>query len=129
MIPSLKSFIQRSIDPIIYPTIFIIFAAFLAFYFYFLFLLTRLFQSWMHSTGAYLAEVAHTAYHETQVKVLRPHHGVQLEVLYAHRRWMILNGTLTFGELFMALGTLVLAASALKRARVVYILDRGERPT
>jgi hypothetical protein len=128
MIPSLKSFIQRSIDPIIYSTIFIIFAAFFAFYIYFLLLLMRLVQSWMHSTQIYLVKIAQTAYHATQVKVLRPHNGVQLEVLYAHHRWLILNGTLTFGELFMALGTLVLAASAWKRAHTPYTLDRGRRP-
>jgi hypothetical protein len=81
----------------------------------------------MHSTRVYLVGIARTAYHSTQVKVLRPHNGVQLEVLYAHHRWLILNGTLTFAELFMALGTLVLAGAAWKRARAPYALDRDRR--
>jgi len=55
-------------------------------------------------------EVLHI-HHELQFKVLRAHHGIQVEVLYVHHRWLLINGTLTFGELFVFLGALIVAAS------------------
>jgi len=84
----------------------------------------KLWDSRINYARVHLVEIAHKAYHTTQVKVLRAHHGIQVEVLYAHHRWLILNGTLTFGDLIIFLGLLLLAAAIWTFVRAIYALER-----
>ena len=128
MISFRKSFMQRSLRPALH---LIHFAVSIAFVSYLSVLFVRWWDSWMklwdsriNYARVHLVEVAHKAYHATQVKVLRAHHGIQVEVLYAHHRWLILNGTLTFGDLIIFLGLLLLAAAIWTFVRAIYALER-----
>jgi hypothetical protein len=107
MISFCKSFMQRGLSPAVQ---WIGCAASIALISYLTVLFIRWWESFVklwerrvHSFGVHLIAIAHTAYHATQVKVLRADHGIRVEVLYAHHRWFIFNGTLTSGELIVGL--------------------------
>jgi hypothetical protein len=92
-------------------------------------LMVRLLDSWMksldsrvNSIGVRLVELAHSAYHTLQVELLNAHHAIhvevrsihhviQVDVLRHHELWLIIKGTMTFGDLIMGLGMFLLAAS------------------
>lgn len=126
MISFCKSFLQRVLRPAVQWSGC---AASIALVSYLFILLVRLADSWMklwesrvNSFGAHLVEIIHAAYYAIQVKVQHPHHEIQVEVLYAHHRWITLSGTLTPGELIVGLATVLVAAVTWKAARAPYIL-------
>jgi hypothetical protein len=113
MISFCKSFMRRSLSPAVQ---WIGCAASIALISYLSFLFIR----WLESFVKLWERRVHTAYHATQVKVLRAHHGIQVEVLYAHHRLLILNGTLLIvflALLLVALGLLLVAAVIWRHTR------------
>jgi drug/metabolite transporter (DMT)-like permease len=91
---------------------------------------TKLWESRVKSAYVRLVEIAHAAYHTLQVELLNAHHAIHVEVLSVHHviqvdvtrhreLWLKLSGTLTFGDLFMFLGALLVALGLLLVAAAI----------
>jgi hypothetical protein len=87
---------------------------------------------WERHLGVHIIQIAHAAYHTLQVELLNAHHAIHVEVLSVHhvmqvdvtrhhQLWLRLNGILTFGDLIIALGMFLVAASIWTSARATSI--------
>lgn len=83
---------------------------------------TKLWESRVKSAYVRLVEIAHAAYHTLQVELLNArhaihvevrsiHHVIEVDVTRHHELWLIIKGTMTFGELLVCLMLLLLVVS------------------
>ncbi len=82
----------------------------------------KLAESHVKSARVRLVEIAHAAYRTLQVELLNArhaihvevrgiHHVMQLDVTRHHQLWLIIKGTMTFGDLLICLMLLLLVVS------------------